>query len=138
MPLCRSVEIRQGYLYKRRDNLRGRFAYRPRYAALRFPRPHASKTVDGARTLSAAPSAYVYTIPGGGPGSGVPPPTLALFKSRGHGESEKLISLEVRQARAGDLCFPPRVKPSGGQKGEGRGGGAHRRWDLGLWMGRIV
>ncbi|CAM9378516.1 unnamed protein product, partial [Sphacelaria rigidula] len=85
-----------GYLYKRRDTLRGRFAYRRRYAVLRFP----------PATTNANENAMVA----GGSVPAPPPPTLSLLKGLGSGESEKTISLKGAEvtlgtAKSGDL-FP--------------------------------
>lgn len=95
---CTPTRNSQGYIYKRRDTLRGRFAYRRRYAVLRFPQAVASAVADPGGTS-------VYTSPSVTTATSVGPPTLALFKSRGHGESEKLISLEVRSLGGNRQCL---------------------------------
>ena len=83
----------KGDVYKRRDNLRGRFAYRKKYAVLRFSPPDAAS-----RRRSSA---------GGGDGGGAeaaaaagpPCPTLALMKGQGRSETQKVVSLEVGLSR---------------------------------------
>lgn len=70
----------QGYLYKRRERLRGRFAYRRRHAMLLFPCGPATDNTAGFDERTTRPQA----------------PTLVLLKGAGLMESEKTITLEVR------------------------------------------
>ncbi|CAM9470392.1 unnamed protein product, partial [Ectocarpus sp. 8 AP-2014] len=74
---------RTGVLYKRRDTLRGRFAYRQQYAVLRFAPPEAA-SLSSLRRESGS----------GGVPLPPPPPTLTLLKGRGKSETEKVMSLE--------------------------------------------
>ncbi|CAM9184678.1 unnamed protein product [Ectocarpus sp. 13 AM-2016] len=88
---------RTGVLYKRRDTLRGRFAYRQQYAVLRFAPPEAA-SLSSLRRESGS----------GGVPLPPPPPTLTLLKGRGKSETEKVMSLEgadvtLGTAMAGDL-----------------------------------
>lgn len=66
--------------------MRGRFAYRPKYAVLKFPPPEAAsrrRSSGGAGEGGAEAAAPP------------PPPTLTLLKSRGKNETQKVMSLEV-------------------------------------------
>eukprot|EP00752_Nemacystus_decipiens_P001571 g1532.t1 len=88
----RAVEFteRAGVLYKRRDTLRGRFAYRQKYAVLRFP------------PSEAASLASRRCAPGAGmPPTSPPPPTLSLLKGRGQTQTEKIVSLEGAEVTLG-------------------------------------
>lgn len=76
-------DVLQGVLYKRRDTLRGRFAFRQKYAVLRFPPSSAGARARGSTSSSSS--------------SPTPPPTLTLLKGRGKHETEKVVSLEVTQ-----------------------------------------
>ncbi|CAN0434543.1 unnamed protein product, partial [Laminaria digitata] len=72
--LSRTVDFteKSGYLYKRRDVLRGRLAYRQRYAIIRYPPPDSTTLASRRR---AAAGGMVLPPP--------PPPTLTLLKGRG-------------------------------------------------------
>lgn len=81
---CIILFLAKGVLYKRRDTLRGRFAYRQQYAVLRFAPPEAA-SLSSLRRESGS----------GGVPLPPPPPTLTLLKGRGKSETEKVMSLEV-------------------------------------------
>ncbi|CAB1110115.1 unnamed protein product [Ectocarpus sp. CCAP 1310/34] len=88
----RTLEVteRTGVLYKRRDTLRGRFAYRQQYAVLRFEPPEAA-SLSSLRRESGF----------GGVPLRPPPPTLTLLKGRGKSETGKVMSLEGAEVTLG-------------------------------------
>eukprot|EP00903_Cladosiphon_okamuranus_P016533 g15252.t1 len=101
---------RTGVLYKRRDTLRGRFAYRQKYAVLRFPPAEAASLASRRRASGAGMASTSPT----------PPPTLSLQKGRGQARSEKVVSLEGAEvtlgtAMAGKL-YPFVISFSGPQR----------------------
>ncbi|CAM9292423.1 unnamed protein product [Pylaiella littoralis] len=91
--IARTVEFteRKGVLYKRRDTLRGRFAFRQKYAVLRFPPSSAGARARGSTSSSSS--------------SPTPPPTLTLLKGRGKHETEKVVSLEGAEVTLGTVMI---------------------------------